>query len=188
LRAYLVARAAPLGDATEDNEIMVSLMTTRMRATRCLVCSIVIGAFALGLPSGILAQSRFRSSLTATVTVVPGRGKTANVAAVRGGPSVPATEALECREVALHWAELSGSRRYAVYVAARSTGPWMELPSTNVCGAVRRASATSVVDIEPTAGAAAVIHRLYYKVVAFAGLDARAATLDVTEPISVEFP
>jgi len=124
------------------------------------------------------AQSSFRASLTATVMIAsPGeRGKTT------GG----AKDALVCREVILRWAALAKAKRYVIYASARSTGPWAELPASNVCGAVKRTSPTGLVDLEPTAGAPAVVHRLYYKVIALAGESPGAATLDVTDPVSVE--
>jgi hypothetical protein len=131
----------------------------------------------------VLPQSRFRSSLTATVIIraVPGDGKTSPD---RAGQ----TPSLGCREVALRWADLPGAKRYVVYVAGQSTGPWKELPPANVCGSVHAAGTTALVDVEPTTGAPTVAHRLYYKVGAFPSIAATGDPIDVAGPIAVSLP
>ena len=123
-------------------------------------------------------EAPFRTSLTATVIIGP----------TAGGGKHDRTAALGCRDVLLRWAELEGARRFVVQASARADGPWAELPATNVCGAVRRPSPTQLVDVEPTRGAPAVLHRLYYKVVALGATAPGAAPLDVTEPVLVELP
>ena len=145
------------------------------RGLRLVSLTLGLGAIIGAAPARAHHQDRFRSSLTATVIIPAGsfRGK---------------TDPLGCLQVALRWVELRASRRYRVYVAARSDGPWSELPARNVCGEVRWTGATGLTDVEPTTGAATVVHRLYYKVIAFAGTDAGAATLDVTDPVSVPLP
>jgi hypothetical protein len=152
--------------------------------SRALLACLVAGATGAGSRDVLRTQSRFRSSLTATV-MIPSAGERGKATVGFAGSGA---QALGCRVVSLRWTELSGAKRYAVYASARSSGPWAELPATNICGAIKWSGATAVADIEPTLGAAAVVHRLYYKVVAFAGGEPASQTLDVTDPVAVELP
>ena len=142
-------------------------------------------ALALATAVWLGIQPRFRSSLTATVNLPTerGTGETSRDARAWRGE---ATDRLRCHRVTLRWGERVGARRYAVYVAVRGDGPWSPLPRANVCGDTRADGATGVVDVEPAGGAPAVARRLYYKVFAFARVD--APPLDVTDPVVVELP
>ncbi len=142
-------------------------------------------AFVLPLASRSASQSSFRSSLTATLMIPPGdsRGKSVQYDSGRSGGN----PALRCKAVTLQWSALPGATRFVVHVSGRSTGPWTVLPETNVCGRVRWNAPTTVMDIEPTTGAPAVSHHLYYKVVALGPAPA-SRVIDVTEPVDVEFP
>lgn len=151
-------------------------------ASRLTCCWPVVVALSFAPAGHGLAQSPFKSSLTATVIIqseTVGR-KNGEPAEAKSG-SVP----LGCREVTLQWGKLAGATHYAVYVSSRTDGPWTALPPANVCGRPRWHGATSLTDVEPTTGAASVVHRLYYKVFALA---ADAATLAVTDAVEVELP
>jgi hypothetical protein len=127
-------------------------------------------------PLGAAGQLPFRASLTAAVIISSDR---------TGGKH---GDALGCREVALRWAAEPGAERYDVYVSPRVDGPWTALSPTNVCGRVRWTAPTGVVDVEPTLGAASVVHRLYYKVFAVRRTATGAAAVAVTDVVGVELP
>lgn len=140
-----------------------------------------LAALALGI-----GQIPFRASLTAAVIISsgPGGGKHAARTVAATSPS----DALGCREIALRWAAEARAERYDVYVSPRVDGPWTALPAANVCGAVRWTAATGLVDVEPTGGAASVVHRLYYKVFAVRRSGADATPIAVTDVVGVELP
>lgn len=148
---------------------------------RWLPCILLV----VSAPDG-RAQAPFRSSLTATVTIPP--ADRSRKPPFQAGVAADDKARLGCREVSLHWAERTGTARYAVYVSPRSTGPWMILPENNVCARVRWTGRTGLLDTEPTSGAPAVVHRLYYKVFALAGPQGDDTPLDVTDAVAVELP
>jgi hypothetical protein len=133
-----------------------------------------------------LDQVPFRASLTAAVIISTGRDGGKHAA--RAVSASASGDALGCREIALRWAVEARAERYDVYVSPRADGPWTVLPAANVCGAVRRTAATALVDVEPTGGAASVVHRLYYKVFALRRTPAGATPIAVTDVVGVELP
>ncbi len=123
---------------------------------------------------GLPAQSSFRTSLTVTISRLAPEGKTS------------APDSLGCRQLSLHWRELSGARRYVVYVSTTGSEPWVALPPSNVCGSSERSGPTTVTAVEPTTGSSAGKRKIYYRVAALSGSGASERTLDTTDVVSVE--
>jgi len=122
---------------------------------------------------GLPAQASFRTSLTVTISHLAPEGKTT------------APDSLGCRQLSLHWRELSGARRYVVYVSTTGREPWVALPPSNVCGSSERSGPTTVTAVEPTTGSAGK-RKIYYRVAALSGSGASERTLDTTDVVSVE--
>lgn len=133
------------------------------------------GALLSWIPArGVTAQESFRTSLTVTISRLAPEGKAS------------APDSLGCRQLSLHWRELSGARRYVVYVSTTGGEPWVALPPSNVCGSSERSGPTTVTAVEPTAGASTVKRKIYYRVAALSGSGASERTVDTTDVVSVE--
>jgi hypothetical protein len=109
--------------------------------------------------------SRFRSSLTATLTDSP--------------------PALACQTVSLHWAPRADASAYRAYTAPGHAGPWSAIVASPPCGSVHTEGSTALVHAIPRTVAISgetTPRRVFYRVLALGA----NGPIDSTDAVPVE--